>query len=53
MKTVLKVIQLIISLPIFWLSVGLLILACIINPNMYPAMVKHFKTLGENKLINM
>jgi len=49
MKTVLKVIQLIISLPIFWLSTGLLILACAINPALYPVFVKHAKNLGENK----
>jgi hypothetical protein len=49
MKLVLKTIQLVISLPIFWLSTGLLILACAINPALYPVFVKHAKNLGENK----
>jgi len=49
MRTALKVIQLVISLPIFWVSTALLMLACAINPDLYPVFVKHAKTLGENK----
>jgi hypothetical protein len=49
MKKVLKVIQLIIALPIFWISTLLLMLACAINPELYPVFTKHAKKLGETK----
>lgn len=49
MKTLLKVMGYIIAMPIFWLSIALLMLACAICPDLYPIVVKNFKNLEKNK----
>ena len=46
MKLIFSIIQTVISLPLFWVSMGLLILACAINPALYSSVSKNFKNLG-------